>query len=1771
MDETENPVDNGPPERDPRGRQAAWMQVPNPTIGEIIRKYKNDDGEMYHFMCYLGTNEKVKQDGFRVRKKDLKLMTEGATRWIEKSVHPMVPMVQPIETVPLHEGAPPPGPLPGRHRWEGYEFDKKTGVLDAGYFFYQVTLETPYHMARTSGEKEVKTITCTTIDGLRMNTSSTRQHVFDWARSVGIVEDLLVAAIQMALKGEEAKTRGSWDQVENVDLQYLEMMEEVELMDLQTRAMMKLIPQKYWPKMLKAPTGIEDVWSIGAYPKDRFKYIMLPSNVDRQLTQLAKYSLTIKRGIQPQMPPIGLKGEEFQRRTEVIDSSFVEDAEESEPGEEGSQSNKENRTPEADPEDLEQTKEESESEEDGSDSEEDDEVAIEQASQSTPTKSARTTLFQMVPRRRGNQGLQEIAEDPVERENRERSIAIDVDELHGRLERLRRVREATPATNNRNEGEENYFTPSGQTGESVRIPRASTQTENNTDPDAHLAAIPTTARREIYDIRESLRQSEEAATRLSEKWNQMAIEKQQPTRDPIDEQCRRMNESAEEYQRRALLEQQKLELISQQILREQEMIHRAASESKRQKDEEERQAREKAIREEAEREEAQRREKRQKDEEQRRRLVEEEREKERRSLERIEIKRKTEAHAQRMARETQELEKYIDDKLQELTIKDICNEEKEKELKRLERKRNEQRQRAGLLQSSYVLANYRVDHGETEEQLEEVLEYAITEERKYEITPEDVTRILRILRGDVNGNEVIQGTQGIPNQRPPPPMVTNPPALAPDNQWGRYPNPARYISSTVNPSKTTGNVPASSHQESIKVIKETARLPEDEETKRARENLKKAVQELEKTSMVRPSESKVEQEVRKKNRKSSSRSTISLMSRVSRRSEGEETDLEEVMSSVSRCSGFQKLRDPKTQKVMVMKRGDGTTRIVGRWLNRNDLEDLSEESTGYDTDLSGVTIGSQKVFVPHKLSDMAEKMRKQERKERPKQDGMAIGGIAAGGRRDPPDDPDSSDPDKKKKKNGKGGDDEFKDKKNRRRHSDDEDKMKKSKRPELPKDARNHARNAGQDINERNQDRRNYQSDQGNSKHRGGETRRENEDGLSPKKRKGSDDDSSSEEERKRRRIVEWWEKEKQIRKRKKKERDEIEEAERREKERLINEEIQRIKNEERDELVQQVRHLTAMVASMVVDRNEPKPEAAASVSSHRNPEGSVHAEGDHVEPTPENPAPEPEPVGEVEEVMSSDEEKKPEERRTNENRKRGYYSPERYRGKAKSYFGKPIRPWVNDKHDFGPRYLQSTIPDVDVAASSLKNAAKLKFAQAVDRYTKMPSISETALFDVIRQKLGKYATDTWFDPMYADLDRSQRPRSFLEAFKKQWIRMMDCDDYNKLVQGFRFDHLSDAVQAGVHFEQQFLPYLELADSEETKKAAERMKVARFRKILGGTLMAQMLNIHPAPFETVSEMIAAIKQLNDRLGITHRAQPAEPAFHVMALATADSENTPPEPPPNPVGKSERKLLGIEKGWTGWNAPQDKNENGQEGSGISETQKGNSNNGGAQTNNAGQFNGNNGKKPFNKKGNYTNGWQGNRQYQNNGYQNNQGANNGFQNQPGGGGSYAAPAQQQTIAGVTNPGMQQTNGQAGGIATSKPNESNVNQKYQGNFVSGGVQKNNGPAGNGNGGGSTKSGMSSNPGRDQSSQSSETREKKCFKCGNTTHLARECPLVEEIRAQRRAQRLCYKCRGKGHWGEECDQIHKGPNGEALPVLTPEQKWPIGNGHPNSGNQGN
>jgi len=207
--------------------------------------------------------------------------------------------------------------------------------------------------------------------------------------------------------------------------------------------------------------------------------------------------------------------------------------------------------------------------------------------------------------------------------------------------------------------------------------------------------------------------------------------------------------------------------------------------------------------------------------------------------------------------------------------------------------------------------------------------------------------------------------------------------------------------------------------------------------------------------------------------------------------------------------------------------------------------------------------------------------------------------------------------------------------------------------------------------------------------------------------------------------------------------------------------------------------------------------------------------------------------------------------------------------------------PHIDDKM-FGPKYIQDALPEVDVTASSDKNASKLAFAEMVEAYCRNPRISKDVLFQVVRQKLGPYATNVWLDPVYLAQEECDRP-SFLEAFKKKWIRLMDGDEFNELIQGFDFKGAHDAVGMCLRFEAMMRPYLELAESQDVKDAAERAKVAKVKKQLGGTLMGQLIARHPQKFSTVDEIITEIKSLNDELGITLRAQPVESSFKVLAI------------------------------------------------------------------------------------------------------------------------------------------------------------------------------------------------------------------------------------------------------------------------------------------------
>ena len=263
----------------------------------------------------------------------------------------------------------------------------------------------------------------------------------------------------------------------------------------------------------------------------------------------------------------------------------------------------------------------------------------------------------------------------------------------------------------------------------------------------------------------------------------------------------------------------------------------------------------------------------------------------------------------------------------------------------------------------------------------------------------------------------------------------------------------------------------------------------------------------------------------------------------------------------------------------------------------------------------------------------------------------------------------------------------------------------------------------------------------------------------------------------------------------------------------------------------------------------------------------------------------------------------------------------------------------------FSAKFLMDSIPEVDITAGPTANGAKLIFAETVDKYTRSPSVNQSQLEDIVRNKIGKYATQVWYDKYLL-----QHPRiSFLEAFKERWIRLMDSDDFNKLIQGYEFRLEKDALQMGLAYEQEFRPFMELATNDHVKRSAEDARVARFRKILGGTLMAQLIQRHPDPFTTVDEMLIEIKRLNDALGIAHYAHPAESPHYLMGISL--DTDTPPKitatsaqgPVPIHIHMNgteiqanhsapkntdqqttpwnrPKKPMGMDKGWTSWNKP-----------------------------------------------------------------------------------------------------------------------------------------------------------------------------------------------------------------------------------------------------------
>jgi hypothetical protein len=197
----------------------------------------------------------------------------------------------------------------------------------------------------------------------------------------------------------------------------------------------------------------------------------------------------------------------------------------------------------------------------------------------------------------------------------------------------------------------------------------------------------------------------------------------------------------------------------------------------------------------------------------------------------------------------------------------------------------------------------------------------------------------------------------------------------------------------------------------------------------------------------------------------------------------------------------------------------------------------------------------------------------------------------------------------------------------------------------------------------------------------------------------------------------------------------------------------------------------------------------------------------------------------------------------------------------------------------FTAKYLNAVIPDIDIAAGPADDGKKLIFAETVDKYTRNPSVSQNILEDIVRNKIGKYATQVWYDKYL----QTQPRMPFLDAFKQRWLQPLNSDDYNKLIQGYEFHLEHDALQMGLVYERDFQPFLELAERAYVRMNAEGARVARFRKILGPTLMAQLIHQHPAPFTTVDEMLVELKHLNDSVGIPHYADPSEAAYDMLGI------------------------------------------------------------------------------------------------------------------------------------------------------------------------------------------------------------------------------------------------------------------------------------------------
>jgi len=301
-------------------------------------------------------------------------------------------------------------------------------------------------------------------------------------------------------------------------------------------------------------------------------------------------------------------------------------------------------------------------------------------------------------------------------------------------------------------------------------------------------------------------------------------------------------------------------------------------------------------------------------------------------------------------------------------------------------------------------------------------------------------------------------------------------------------------------------------------------------------------------------------------------------------------------------------------------------------------------------------------------------------------------------------------------------------------------------------------------------------------------------------------------------------------------------------------------------------------------------------------------------------------------------------------------------------------------------------------------------------------------------------------------------------------------------------------------------------------------------------------------------MITVIKDLNDRCGITHRAQPAEPPFHVMAMASdlgegnQESKSFQEEKtmatfnasnsgnPNNNNGNFPKKVLGIEKGWAGWNK-------------LAETAKLAATNSdpGANHNN-GNGNGWNGKN--NKKKNWNNQNNGNNGNNNNQYQNNV---TSSQQQPQQHQQQQQPLQQpqQQIQQQQQPSFQR--------AQSNANQANVKPIFNNGikYVPAGTNvKSSNPSNGGNGSSTVTSDTTQSNGQTNNSIRS------CFHCGDTAHIAKDCETWNKLQKQRRARMICTKCNKNGHWAKYCRENRD--EGDPNAHLPPDQRWPVNSGRP-------